>query len=60
MLNGRSSISCIDNLYKSMIELSPDMIFRSQDVKDNLSKPYIGLQFDQEPDITHLFNADYR
>jgi hypothetical protein len=46
MLNGRSSISCIDNLYKSVIELSPDMIFRSQDVKDNLSKPYIGLQFD--------------
>ncbi|WJX82023.1 hypothetical protein P8452_64837 [Trifolium repens] len=46
MLNGRSSISCIDNLYKSVIELSPDMIFRSQDVKDTLSKPYIGLQFD--------------
>jgi hypothetical protein len=47
MLVGFSSISCIDNLYKSITELSSDRCLRSQLVKDTvLTKPYISFQFE--------------
>ncbi|WJX82036.1 hypothetical protein P8452_64847 [Trifolium repens] len=46
-LVGFSSISCIDNLYKSITELSSDRCLRSQLVKDTvLTKPYISFQFE--------------
>ncbi|PNX74212.1 hypothetical protein L195_g030128 [Trifolium pratense] len=64
MLKGHSSISCIENLYKSMTELCPDRYLRSQYVKDRLSSPCIGLQFEIRNQIlpigaepfSHLFN----
>ncbi|WJX76573.1 hypothetical protein P8452_59977 [Trifolium repens] len=47
MLVGFSSISCIDNLYKSITELSSDRCLRSQLVKDTvLTKPYISFEFE--------------
>ncbi|KAJ1437332.1 hypothetical protein SESBI_03659 [Sesbania bispinosa] len=46
MLQGVSSLSCIDNLYKSMTELSPDRHLRSQDLKDKLAKPQCAPQFE--------------
>jgi hypothetical protein len=46
MLQGFSSLSCIDNLYKSMIELSPDTYLMSEKLKDQLTKPLIAAQFE--------------
>jgi hypothetical protein len=46
MLQGFSSLSCIDNLYKSMIELSPDTYLMSKELKDRLTKPLIAAQFE--------------
>jgi hypothetical protein len=41
MLEGFSSLSCIDILYKSMTELSPERCLRSDELKNKLSKPRI-------------------
>ncbi|MCH90606.1 tyrosine/dopa decarboxylase [Trifolium medium] len=45
MLKGFSSLSCIDNLYKSMTELSPERYLISQDIKDKLTKPQCAPHF---------------
>ncbi|WVY90212.1 hypothetical protein V8G54_035726 [Vigna mungo] len=39
MLEGKSCLSCIDKLYKSVSELSPDRYLRSQRVKEELANP---------------------
>lgn len=39
MLEGKSSLNCIDKLYKSISELSPDRYLRSQIVKEELANP---------------------
>jgi hypothetical protein len=41
MLEGFSSISCMDNLYTSIKELSPERCFESPELKDKLAKPTI-------------------
>lgn len=46
ILEGVSSISCIDNLYKSMSELSPERYLISKRIKDKLSKPKCFPQFE--------------
>ncbi|XP_058739573.1 uncharacterized protein LOC131611666 isoform X3 [Vicia villosa] len=46
MLQGVSSLECIDNLYKSVAKLSPDMYLVSQDVKEKLRKPLVAAQFE--------------
>ncbi|RHN44343.1 hypothetical protein MtrunA17_Chr7g0218371 [Medicago truncatula] len=46
MLQGFSSLSCIDNLYKSLCDLSPDIYLMSQGLKDKLTKPLIATQFE--------------
>jgi hypothetical protein len=45
MLEGFSSLNCIDSLYKSVSKLSPDIYLMSQEVKEKLSKPLIAAQF---------------
>jgi hypothetical protein len=45
MLQGFSSVCCIDNLYKSMTELSSERYLISQRIKDKLSKPQCFPQF---------------
>lgn len=45
MLEGNSSLECIDNLYKSVAKLSPDMYFVSPNVKEKLYKPLVAAQF---------------
>ncbi|XP_045793450.1 uncharacterized protein LOC123888431 [Trifolium pratense] len=46
MLEGFSSISCMDCLYRSIKELSPDRCLRSQELKDKLIKPDIFPNFE--------------
>lgn len=41
MLQGFSSLSCVDNLYKGLSELSSDMFLVSEELKDKLTKPLI-------------------
>ncbi|CAJ2670647.1 unnamed protein product [Trifolium pratense] len=41
MLEGFSSISCMDSLYRSIKELSPERCLTSQELKDNLAEPKI-------------------
>ncbi|KOM37733.1 hypothetical protein LR48_Vigan03g111500 [Vigna angularis] len=45
MLEGESSLSCIDKLYKSISELSPDRYLRSQRVKEELVNAKCAPQF---------------
>jgi hypothetical protein len=45
MIGGYSFISCIDNIYKSMTELSPERFLRSQELKDLLTSPRISYKF---------------
>ncbi|CAL5192228.1 unnamed protein product [Lathyrus oleraceus] len=45
MLEGVSSLECIDNLYKSVANLSPDIYLMSQNVKEKLSKPLVKSSF---------------
>ncbi|XP_024626723.1 uncharacterized protein [Medicago truncatula] len=46
MLQGFSSLSSIDNLYKSFSDLSPDIYLMSEGLKDKLCKPLIAPQFE--------------
>jgi hypothetical protein len=46
MLEGLSSVTSIDNLYNSMIELSSDRYLMSQDLKKKLVKPLCAAQFE--------------
>ncbi|GAU30288.1 hypothetical protein TSUD_385090 [Trifolium subterraneum] len=46
MLEGFSSLNCIDSLYKSVSKLSPDIYLMSQGVKEKLSNPLITAQFE--------------
>jgi len=46
MLQGFSLLSCIDNLYKSMTELSSDGCLISEKLKEKLTKPPIPMQFE--------------
>ncbi|XP_061339665.1 uncharacterized protein LOC133286284 [Gastrolobium bilobum] len=45
MLEGFSSLRCVDKLYKSVIELCSDRYLSSQALKDKLAKPQCALQF---------------
>jgi len=45
MLQGFSSLNCIDNLYKSVTELSPESYLISQHLKEKLVNPPIAAQF---------------
>jgi hypothetical protein len=51
MLQGFSSVCCIDNLYKSMTELSSERYLISQGIKDKLSKPQCFPQFELNKQI---------
>lgn len=46
MLQGLSSLSCTDTLYKSMIEMSSDTWLTSQGIKNFVVKPPIFLKFE--------------
>jgi len=46
MLQGLSSLSCIDNLYKSLSDLSPEMYLMSEGLKEKLTKPHIAAQLE--------------
>ncbi|ESW12418.1 hypothetical protein PHAVU_008G110700 [Phaseolus vulgaris] len=45
MLEGNSSLGCIDKLHKSISELSPDRYLRSQRLKEELANPKCATQF---------------
>ncbi|WJX82017.1 hypothetical protein P8452_64831 [Trifolium repens] len=46
MLEGFSSICCMDNLYRSIKELSPERCFKSPEIKNQLAMPYIFPKFE--------------
>jgi hypothetical protein len=46
MLQGLSSVSCIDKLYNSITELSSDRYLISQDLKNKLVNPLCAAQFE--------------
>ncbi|WJX82026.1 hypothetical protein P8452_64844 [Trifolium repens] len=60
MLEGFSSLSCIDILYKSVIEMNPDRCLRSQELKTSLCMPKFFPTFDVKNQIlpigTIVFN----
>jgi hypothetical protein len=57
MLQAFSSLSCIDNLYKSVAELNSDTYLMSQGLKDKLTKPPIAAQFDLSNQILPISAA---
>lgn len=45
MLEGFSSVHCIDELYRSMIDLNADRYLSSQELKEKLANPECAAQF---------------
>ncbi|KAI7743917.1 hypothetical protein M8C21_032028 [Ambrosia artemisiifolia] len=45
LMNGASSISCMDNIFKSISNMSVGRYLKSQDIKDMLLKPYFGQEY---------------
>lgn len=54
MLQGFSSLSCVDNLYKGLSELSSDMFLVSDGLKDKLTKPLIAAQYELNNQILSI------
>ncbi|TKY65913.1 tyrosine/DOPA decarboxylase [Spatholobus suberectus] len=57
MLDGCSSLSCIDKLYKSISELSPERYLMSQGLKDELANPKCSPQFSFDKQILPIGEA---
>ncbi|CAI8612811.1 unnamed protein product [Vicia faba] len=57
MLQGLSSLSCIDNLYKSLCDLSPDIYFTSHELKHKLTNPPIAAQYELSNQILPIVGA---
>ncbi|WJX76567.1 hypothetical protein P8452_59972 [Trifolium repens] len=60
ILQGFSFLSCIDNLYKSMIELSPDRYLLSEEVKYELTQPLCAAQFELNKQILPIGKHNYK
>jgi len=54
MLQGFSFLSCIDNIFKSLCDLSLDIYLMSQGHKDKLTKPLIATQFELMVQLPYL------
>ncbi|MFS7965924.1 hypothetical protein Hanom_Chr09g00767871 [Helianthus anomalus] len=48
LMNGASSISCMDNIFKSISSMSVGRYLKSQEIKDMLLKPHFGQQILQD------------
>jgi hypothetical protein len=57
MLQGFSYLSCIDNLYKSFSDLTPDIYLMSEGLKDKLCKPLIATQYELVNQILPISTA---
>ncbi|MFS7965973.1 hypothetical protein Hanom_Chr09g00768391 [Helianthus anomalus] len=53
LMNGASSISCLDNIFKSISNMSVGRYLKSQDVKDMFLKPYFGQPFSSKNTVFH-------
>ncbi|KAF5789098.1 hypothetical protein HanRHA438_Chr09g0377921 [Helianthus annuus] len=51
LMNGASSISCLDNIFKSISNMSVGRYLKSQDVKDMLLKPHFGQPFSSKNQV---------
>ncbi|RHN46342.1 hypothetical protein MtrunA17_Chr7g0241211 [Medicago truncatula] len=60
ILQGFSFISCFDNLYKSVTELSSDKCLRSQLMKDRLTIPMISIQSELRNQILPIPKNNYK
>ncbi|KAF5789083.1 hypothetical protein HanRHA438_Chr09g0377771 [Helianthus annuus] len=45
LMNGASSISCMDNIFKSISNMSVGRYLKSQDIKDMLLEPHFGQEY---------------
>ncbi|KAJ0751896.1 hypothetical protein HanPI659440_Chr09g0318041 [Helianthus annuus] len=45
LMNGASSISCMDSIFKSISSMSVGRYLKSQEIKDMLLKPHFGQQY---------------
>ncbi|KAF5789096.1 hypothetical protein HanXRQr2_Chr09g0366821 [Helianthus annuus] len=54
LLNGASSISCMDNVFKSISNMSVGRYLMSQDIKDMLLKPHIGQPYSSKNQVFPL------
>ncbi|XP_076937103.1 uncharacterized protein LOC143604547 [Bidens hawaiensis] len=45
LMNGASSISCLNNIFKSISNMSVGRYLESQDIKDMLVKPHFGQEY---------------
>ncbi|KAJ0705939.1 hypothetical protein HanLR1_Chr09g0301111 [Helianthus annuus] len=57
LMNGASSISCLDNIFKSISNMSVGRYLKSQDVKDMLLKPHFGQPFSSKNQVFPLENT---
>jgi len=55
MLQGFSSITCIDNLYNSLSDMSSEMYLMSEGTKEKLTKPLIAAQLELSNQILPIF-----
>jgi hypothetical protein len=60
MLQGFSFLCCIDNLYNTMTELSPDRYFVSQEVKNIPTNPSISRQLELRNQLLPIPNENYK
>ncbi|KAI7725302.1 hypothetical protein M8C21_017943 [Ambrosia artemisiifolia] len=54
MLNGVSSLTCMDNIFKSISNMSVGRYIKSQDIKDMLLKPHKGQQYSSKHQVFSL------
>ncbi|XP_076884098.1 uncharacterized protein LOC143533120 [Bidens hawaiensis] len=54
LMNGASSISCIDNIFKSISSMSVGRYIKSQDIKDMLLKPHFGQHYSSKNQVFPL------
>ncbi|RHN46346.1 hypothetical protein MtrunA17_Chr7g0241261 [Medicago truncatula] len=54
MFGGFSFLRCIDNLYRSMVDMSPDRCLKSEQLKFELTSPFIADQYGLKNQILRL------
>ncbi|KAI7743916.1 hypothetical protein M8C21_032027 [Ambrosia artemisiifolia] len=54
LLKGASSVTCMDNIFKSLSNMNVGRYIKSQDIKDMLLKPHIGQLFSSKNQVFPL------
>ncbi|KAJ0524564.1 hypothetical protein HanHA300_Chr09g0301911 [Helianthus annuus] len=54
LMKGVSSLTCMDNIFKSISNMSVGRYLKSQEIKDMLLKPHIGQQYSSKHQVFRL------